>query len=185
MSINKDTARVIVTWECPRSCYYCANNGLKDKMLPEIHNFRHLPKYYDKIVITGGEPLLHASILDILSEANNHFNQVYINTAYSTDEEQMMEYLSWVDGLTYTVHSAEPADIRMLNTVQQALVKGFDVPCSNRLVINASILRSLPVNPHAWDSVELRSMFPPTEERPVSIASNETLFVLAKDYFDD
>ena len=50
----KKTARVIITYDCPRDCQSCCNKHIGD--VPQV-KFEDLLSY-EEIVITGGEPML-------------------------------------------------------------------------------------------------------------------------------
>ena len=57
--------RLIITEECNRSCVGCCNNDFNLKNLPIVNMFKN----YDKVIITGGEPMLYPDrVKQVISE---------------------------------------------------------------------------------------------------------------------
>ena len=100
----KKTARVIVTYNCPRHCPNCCNEHIGN--VPEV-KFEDLLKY-EELVITGGEPMLIAPrVVEMIHrlQAQEYKGKVWLYTSsIKTARWADREVLKLVDGITYTLH---------------------------------------------------------------------------------
>lgn len=104
-------ARIIVTEKCNRNCEGCYNKDWKYEPPIELEDFNILEEY-DEIIITGGEPLLYPTQLqtflstlwkkDTLSE-----KKFYLYSADCTKILELIDIITLLDGLTFTIHSEE------------------------------------------------------------------------------
>jgi GTP 3',8-cyclase len=100
---NKDKLRIAITNTCNLSCFYCHNEG------QELNcNAKFLPLSYikdmtnwllknnirvDYINITGGEPLLHPDILEIVKELTKLTNKIRLNTNATLLNKELIDKL--------------------------------------------------------------------------------------------
>lgn len=104
--MQKEKLRLLVTTQCPNKCPMCCNNSWDFDKLPVVEHFN-----YKEVMITGGEPLMFADKVAILSDAIKNINElayshevkVFIYTALADD---ILTILPRVDGVVYTPHSA-------------------------------------------------------------------------------
>lgn len=115
---KKDTARIITTWDCNRSCPGCCNQSLQKPSECTPNLFRN----FDKFVITGGEPMLYPDGIYrlIMSQLPEHAPK-YLQTAYiDIDNDRHKDTLELFDGLNYTIHHQfYAADIDRLAALTQ------------------------------------------------------------------
>lgn len=86
----QDRVRFSLTDKCNLSCYYCHNEGqghscnVNNLSLDYIKDFVNFVKnndvYISKINITGGEPLLHKDVLEIIKILSNVCKKIKLNT---------------------------------------------------------------------------------------------------------
>lgn len=115
----KDVARVIVTYNCPRSCPNCCNEHIGN--VPAV-KFEDLLKYKE-LVITGGEPMLIGErVVEMIHRlrANGYNGKIWLYTAcIKTAKWADRAVLQEVAGITYTLHhkpsQADLSDTRKLN----------------------------------------------------------------------
>lgn len=118
----KETARLIVTYDCDRNCPGCCNkSGLVNAR--EIYSVNALGGHKE-VVITGGEPFLYPrkllKFIKQLKKANRNC-KVYIYTA-CLHLEDYDKILNLVDGITVTLHAeATNEDIRSLKYMSEHL----------------------------------------------------------------
>lgn len=100
----KKTARVIVTYDCPRDCQNCCNEHIGD--VPQVR-FGDLLKY-EEIVITGGEPMLLAPrVVEMIHRlrVNGFTGNIWLySSCVKVSRWADKAVLKEVDGVTYTVH---------------------------------------------------------------------------------
>ena len=96
----KKTARVIVTYNCPRNCPNCCNEHIGN--VPEV-KFEDLLKY-EELVITGGEPMLIAPrVVEMIHrlQAQEYKGKIWLYTSsIKTARWADREVLKLVDGIT-------------------------------------------------------------------------------------
>lgn len=133
----KQTARVIVTLVCDRSCPGCCNtNGLDG--IQEV-NLERL-KDYEEVVLTGGEPLLMGDkfLVQLIKKLRkqNKNQSIYLYTAnLALDEHEKV--LDLLDGITVTLHAeATDNDIRSLKYMSENL---YGEPLDMRLFIDERV----------------------------------------------
>ena len=98
--------RLLVTTLCPNKCPLCCNNSWDFSKLPVVDRWN-----YDKIMFTGGEPLLFPdevatlakSIKTIAKEGGNN-PKLYIYTAVC-DTGNVTSVIKYVDGIVLTPHN--------------------------------------------------------------------------------
>ena len=96
--------RLLLFEECNRSCPGCCNKDWDLKSLPRVKE-ADLPSF-DEIMLTGGEPMLHPTILlstvgwiRTISNA-----KVYLYTAKVDELYLALSILSILDGICVTLH---------------------------------------------------------------------------------
>jgi len=95
--------RLILTKKCNRSCVGCCNNDFDLDSLPYINTFYG----YNKIIITGGEPMLYIEKLKTLIveiRKQNKKAEIIVYTAKTKRASDLIDILYLVDGLTITLH---------------------------------------------------------------------------------
>ena len=170
----KQTARVIVTLACDRSCPgYCNTNGL-DGIL-EV-NLEQL-KEYEEVVLTGGEPLLMGDkfLVQLIKKLRkqNRNQSIYLYTAnLALDEHEKV--LDLLDGITVTLHAeATDNDIRSLKYMSENL---YGEPLDMRLFIDERVYDRYDlsnIRMSTWDVVRKLKWLDRCE-----LADNEDLLML-------
>lgn len=103
-------ARIIITWDCNRSCSYCCNQipSIRDSFKP-ITLAELLQTRYDEYAITGGEPLLNPGRTFLIGRMLRFDHpkaiiHLYTNGDLLTDE--LIHGLDWsiFDGVTVGIH---------------------------------------------------------------------------------
>ena len=115
----KDVARVIVTYNCPRSCPNCCNEHIGN--VPAV-KFEDLLKYKE-LVITGGEPMLIGErVVEMIHRlrANGYKGKIWFYTScLKTARWADRAVLQAVNGITYTLHhkpsQKDLSDFKKLN----------------------------------------------------------------------
>jgi pyruvate-formate lyase-activating enzyme len=177
---RKDTARVVLTTECRRSCPYCVNkyDGVLGGARPFkfMHDMVAAARDYDAVCLTGGEPM--AIIPDhtvAFAETLKHVypdKKVYCYVADYADPKALLKLLNVVDGVHYTLHaSSDYADIMKFYYFQSAirLRRG-----SHRLYIHPHILYSVVIVPGRFSRIESKPWMKPGE---CKLPPNEDLYV--------
>jgi len=98
-------ARLLVTYQCPRSCEGCCNKEWKGPQ-PEPIDPEDL-KDYDEIIVTGGEPTLFQEQLDML--VTDLVAARLIIYSASPDGVAKLDLEVW-DGITLTLHDDKAVD---------------------------------------------------------------------------
>lgn len=100
-------ARLIVTNKCPKNCVGCCNKDWKGEPAKKMENFD-----FDKILITGGEPMLFPQkLIDLCIDIrSNSKAKLILYTAKTNQLMMLMIIMHYVDGLTVTIH--EDSDIQ-------------------------------------------------------------------------
>lgn len=171
------TARVILTFACPRKCSYCANNykGIIDKGI-EVPDLKGL-KGFDEVILTGGEPSVFPSMVwRALAEAKDASPgcKVYMYTAQFKPWLALL--MPHLDGIHYTVHeNPTQDDIADFHTFQSLVMDYPDKSC--RLYINQSVNLPMKIYPNAWKRIECK---PWLSESECKLPPNETLYIVKK-----
>lgn len=100
----KKTARVIVTYDCPRNCPNCCNQHIEN--VPQV-KFEDLLKY-EELVLTGGEPMMiGARVVEMIHRlrVQGFDGKIWLYTAeLNTKRWADKAALREVNGITYTFH---------------------------------------------------------------------------------
>ncbi|NCD06151.1 MAG: hypothetical protein EOL97_08535 [Spirochaetia bacterium] len=97
--------RLIVTTKCDKNCEGCCNNQFDITNLPTIEP--HEMSQYDKIIITGGEPMLVPGRIETLVYYLRKFELyegniiIYTTDLYSIGE---LDICGDINGITITLH---------------------------------------------------------------------------------
>lgn len=137
----KDTARVIVTYDCPRNCPNCCNEHIGD--VPEV-KFEDLLKYKE-LVITGGEPMeIAPRVVEMIHRlrANGYKGKIWLYTScLKTAKWADRAVLQEVNGITYTLHhkpsQKDLSDVRKLNNFILEKLDNRKHNRSDRLLIDS------------------------------------------------
>ena len=147
--------RLLVTKSCNRSCAGCYNKNFDLDSLPVITDFSH----YEKVMITGGEPMLfpHA-LLDLISEirAQNSTVKIYLYTA-SPDVLENRAILSSIDGLQLSLHKTNINEMTTFN-FRQVILKDAREWCkiSTRLSVFPEMDNVIVIRPEVWDVIRFQ-----------------------------
>jgi hypothetical protein len=98
--------RLLLHSQCNRSCEGCCNKDWDLKNLPIVTSY----KGYEKILITGGEPLLTPSLLFLTIESIQEENpsaKIYLYTANVARADLIFAFLAILDGVTVTLHEQQ------------------------------------------------------------------------------
>jgi len=140
-----DTFYFEITNECNFKCSFCYNSSGSSKeniLFMDFNDFVHvtgiLKKHgYSKFVISGGEPLLHPNIWDILEYLKEHnFHITLITNGYLVDNELIQffvenkEYVLQIniDGINQKTHDTvrcEGSYEKNINTVYSLFKSGY------------------------------------------------------------
>ena len=176
-------ARVIITTHCLRDCPYCCNKyrSIIDNAIT-LHNVDQLDSLgFDRILITGGEPMLVPNrVIAIAQHFNKLGKEVFLYTAMYRGELHTIVKL--VKGIHFTLHyplrdmhSVEPwayDDLDGFYRFQQ-MISGW--MGSYRLYINPEIQSTISIIPSLWSRVEVK---PWIQEADCHLPPNEELFIL-------
>jgi len=108
----KDTLRLITTYSCPRKCEGCCNNQ-PDYVQDMVKSVKlialpGLLEAYDKIVITGGEPTLFLTNLDVLCKIID-FAGCTDKILYTANSDYTYDiwlgFLHTFNGVTLSIHT--------------------------------------------------------------------------------
>ena len=114
--MKKDTARLIVTRDCPRSCVGCCNDQYNfDGDVPQLqHNDCMLTlNDYKTVVISGGEPLLLGEKLMPFLVALKFLGKktvLYTSCVQDMPNKPTHDIFQLIDGVTFSMHAENPAD---------------------------------------------------------------------------
>ena len=112
--------RLLVTDECDRTCSGCCNKDWDLEKLPIVQSFNG----YDEILLTGGEPMLYPDeIYEIIDgiKVENSTAKIYLYSAKFNPALIYLLHISYLDGLTFTLHDSD--DIRLFNLLNDQLLK--------------------------------------------------------------
>jgi len=174
------TARLIVTFECPRRCPHCCNGYgrimAQARRVPDVSPLRGS----DIVCVTGGEPMLDPDrtlgvIRDIRRECPGA--AVYLYTALATGRSP--DILDAVDGLQFTLHEGATAeDAAGLDRIQ-GMLEGRGG--SYRLYVHPTAERIARVRRGLWSRVEVKPWLTEDElleMQPGGLPPGESLFIL-------
>ena len=110
ISHRMKTARIIITYECPRSCKGCCNKQDQFKHIQSFGALEHV-REFDQVILTGGEPLLDPKRLIELISLIKHLNPtveiIVYSALYRDNLAALLTVLYLVDGLTLTIHETK------------------------------------------------------------------------------
>ena len=97
--------RLLITKKCNRACEGCCNKQYDLDALEVENDFSG----YDKILITGGEPMLDVPrLLDIVGMIRKQTKApIYVYTARVSNVRDALEVMYHVDGMTLTLHDQD------------------------------------------------------------------------------
>jgi hypothetical protein len=104
-SVNKPNARIVMSFKCNRKCRGCCNQIAEfDHILAKIEEI----KDYEKVFITGGEPMLYPDrLMEVINILRNNGNKkIYLYTAWPYPKKKFLEILKHLDGVNLTLHAA-------------------------------------------------------------------------------
>lgn len=172
-----DIARVILTFDCDKSCSYCCNkySNIIDKAIP-LYGAEEL-RDFSTVLITGGEPMLRP--IDVLSfikttKKVNLEATIYLYTAKFT--LGIFDILPFVEGVHFTIHAdTTMEDILEFRDIQEKLYnyKHDNPDISFRLYIHPDIKLVIDIIPYVWSRIESK---PWLAEDECQLPYNETLF---------
>lgn len=136
----KKTARVIVTYDCPRNCPNCCNKHIGN--VPKV-KFEDLLKY-EELVITGGEPMMIGPrVVEMVHRlrTNGFSGNIWLYTAeLNTKRWADKSILAEVSGITYTLHyEYTQRDITLLRRLTEYLHTMGTSNMHNRLMIDSRL----------------------------------------------
>lgn len=170
----KDTARIVITKKCNRTCHYCCNEkpGTFDGSI-NLNSISELAGY-STVVISGGEPMLYwERVITFCQNIREAYPKMKIYLQSATCTKYTDEVLQYVDGITYTVHEeASLKDAAMFSSMQDLAMR-YASEKAFRLNVHDDCPQYLSICPKAWREVRF---FHHKDECPVP--SNETLFNL-------
>lgn len=109
---NMKTLRVITTYQCMRCCEGCCNT--QEQFRPEnVPLLTEDIRQFDKIILSGGEPLLMPRSLKTQIELWRRWHPVakyILYTAETENPELIIAMLRVLDGLTVSLHEPEDVD---------------------------------------------------------------------------
>lgn len=166
----KQTARVIVTYKCNRSCPGCCNGH--GNAVRKIEDIRELLGF-EEIILTGGEPTLLGLMLNgfVYSLKDlGYKGKIFLYTAtVDIYSPSIMRLLRDIDGITYTIHAeANDGDIKLLKSLSSLSILGY-VNFSSRLIIDSRVFEKYDlsnINLNNWDVIrklQWKDYCPPAE----------------------
>jgi len=146
-TLNPHIAIYYVTMQCNLNCAYCEDFGSRRNHLvtpaPLLEDAKHILKVIrtgvDRLWLTGGEPLMHPQLLDLLAYARDelHFREISLITngtllgnviarspsgdeAISTHKgiaspSALNDMLSYLDNLVISLDSVDPQALNMVS----------------------------------------------------------------------
>jgi organic radical activating enzyme len=187
--MDKKTARVIITFDCERSCDYCCNK-YKSLMDKGIHIDDIVPLFnYDEICITGGEPMLYPertlTIIKRLKQYVKQTTKIYLYTAKYVNNSNSRYIRCLVNGIHFTLHkTSTKEDVKDFEKFQDDILLHEQLSImygmkSFRLFIHPRMSYPVKIYPFIWKRVEIK---PWLEEGNCPLPKNETLYILNEAY---
>lgn len=169
-----DTARVLMTMKCNRSCLYCCNKevGILDSAI-ETSDFNDFAKY-DTICLSGGEPMLNPTmVIEWIYKIRYRNPEARILLYTALYHPLMEQIIPLVDGIQYSLHvplngndvddfASFQADIALYGLAEQSF----------RLYVESSINYDIPIIPALWKRIEIKPFM-----KSCSLPKNERLFI--------
>jgi len=182
--MDKDTARVVFTWDCGRDCLKCCNKQDFVRNAPHIKGIREIlvQERFETIVITGGEPLRYpVTLLRVLKQITNwhadnddKYMSVYLQTnTWSPRIKEMMLHLT---GVNYSVHADNLCDKDMDNFKKMDNFLREHMFSHNKLWVDHKVFDTYDMSftaEEGWDQITIGSM---VDDCP--LPENEELFIL-------
>ena len=113
--------RLLLTLKCQRACAGCCNKDFDTSSFPIISDFSN--GQYDKIYMTGGEPLLVIPTLetaiDRIKTQSPHTKRFMYTALYDGRYVKELLESNKLDGVTVTVHNLE--DVEQFLEMQKVL----------------------------------------------------------------
>ena len=171
--MNNQTARLIITLDCNRHCYYCCNTKENLAKAIEITDLSEIDMYKE-VCITGGEPMLNPMrTCDIVESLQRTDRIIYLYTALVYYRHLQWMLLNGLSGIHYTLHyTSEKADIEDGVRYVEKLAEEFPDK-SFRLYIDPDVKGSVTITPNRWTRVEVKPWL-----NPCPLIPNEDLFIL-------
>ena len=148
---QKRNARIVMTFKCNRDCKGCCN---------KIMNFEHTLakveeiKNYQKVFITGGEPMLYPDklieIIRILRKNGN--KRILLYTAWPYPKEDFLRVLKELDGVTLTLHAHTDRYMFLDNGYDKMKFPGKEMRLKAFSVKNFNVEGDWKVIPTKWIS---------------------------------
>jgi len=107
----KPKARLKITLRCNKNCSYCINNVPEyKKRWVEIVSVDQVDwNNYRTIIVSGGEPLLHDNLVEILKKLRHitHVSiPIYLQTNGTLLTKELVKSIDdYIDGIGYSVHN--------------------------------------------------------------------------------
>lgn len=145
---------------------------------------------FDKICITGGEPMLVFELTKLrLEQLRRHFpgKKIYLYTALYARE--MEDILPLVNGVQFSLHqqatSEDVVDLMMMQDMLRRWRSSIHQK-THRLFIDSRVNRMVLIEPRVWSRVEVKPWLSEKELLKCNKVNNglprgETLFVLEKE----
>jgi organic radical activating enzyme len=122
--------RLLLFEKCDRSCKGCCNKDWDLSQIP-IHYIDDDFSQYDKIMLTGGEPMLDpVYVLEVIHKIKEKTDvPIIVYTAKIDNIDDVINVLDKADGLTITLHEQEDVEpflnlhdkLKYLNTSHKSL----------------------------------------------------------------
>lgn len=151
------TARLIITFDCPRACEYCCNKYSQVMASAIKIADCHSLKDYKEVCVTGGEPMLYPEhTLDVVSHLRAVTKaKIYLYTAWWPDEPGLLP--AAVDGIQYSLHTgpnmeADVTTAARFEKAQQAIGE-LSYRKSCRLYIDPTFRAPVTVVPMLWNRI--------------------------------
>ena len=99
----------ILLFSCNRDCSYCITKNVKLKSDRDLENIeaKYKEMYaagHKEIMLTGGEPLLHAKFNEILKIAHKVFDKVFLTTQHEKAVAKDFDPNHYLTAITFSLH---------------------------------------------------------------------------------